>query len=425
MRGNGRILSNQNITQKEITLPNRRDELLKQCSDLAENPYILGQLSGHLREHGFAGSTNNPLMVYLSTLTRMFDDPVSAVIKGRSSSGKSFALHAGLRYVPDAAYHLLHGLSSKSLLHAAKHNLKNRFLIIQEAAGFGSEGWPFLRQMLTEGKLNYMTVKQTREGHEGAVLATVEGPMGVLMTTTQASLHGEEETRLLSLYADQSPEQIREALMMNARKSIRPTPEDLSRWHALHDWVCSGNTSVEIPYVETLLSKLPTSYPRVLRDTPKLIALIRAHAMLHQMSRDCRAGSIIATFEDYASVYPLVEEALSNGLKASVPRHIAEVVNAVCELHRLFAGSVSQRDVADYLRQDQGNVSRNISTAVEEGFVENKNPGQGRVHEYVPGKRELPSSSVLPTPQELETAYAKLSQHRPIKHDHEELMPTW
>lgn len=365
------------------------------------------------------------MMVYLSTITRVFDDPVSLVIKGQSGSGKSFSLHAGLRYVPNAAYHEVHGLSNKALVHAARHNLKHRFLVIQEAAGFGSEGWPFLRQMLTEGKVTYMTVKQTRDGHEGADLTTVEGPMGVMMTTTENALHGEDETRLLSLYVDQSPRQIREALMMHARKINKPTQDDLSRWHALHDWVCSGNTSVTIPYVEALLSKLPTSYPRVLRDTPKVLALIRAHAMLHQRSRDYAGGSIVASAEDYAAVYQLVEEPLSNGLKASVPGHISEVTNAVCQLHQMFGETVSQTDVAEFLKRDQGVVSRNIATAIREGFIENQNPGQGKVHAYIPGKRELPSSSVLPTPEELETATAKSSGRRSVRDDHEELMPTW
>lgn len=413
MRGNGRTLSNQNITQEEkTTLTDQRNELLKQCSDLSEQPYILQELDQHLREHGFAGSTIIPLTVFLSAITRVFDDPVSLVIKGESGSGKSFALHAGLRYVSEGAYQEVHGLSPKALVHAARHDLKHRHLVIQEAAGFAKDGWVFLRQLLTEGTIKYMTVAQTRDGHAGKDLDAVEGPMGVMMTTTANRLHGEDETRLLSLYVDHSPEQIRRAIMLHAEEAPPKLKQvELSRWHALFDYVCTGSTSVTIPYRRELLTRLPTSYPRVLRDVPKIMALIRAHAMLQQRLREQRDNVIVATMDDYSAVYRLVSEPLSFGLKASVPNHILEVVNAVYDACSILGGPVSQADVAEFLGRDQTVVSRNIATAIKEGFLINQNPGQGRMHQYVPGKRELPARSVLPTPEELDAA-VKVSTRR-------------
>ena len=431
MRGKGRTLSKEITNQTLPTLEERRDSLLEQCSDLAHAPSILDELDQHLRDHGFAGSTNIPLTVYLSTLTRVFDDPVSLVIKGQSGSGKSFSLHAGLRYVPEATYHEVHGLSPKALVHAARHNLKHRFLVIQEAAGFAKgDGWVFLRQLLTEGKVKYMTVAQTRDGHAGKDLDAVEGPMGVMMTTTANSLHGEDETRLLSLYVDQSPEQIEQAIMMHAEAAPpKPNQEDLSRWRALHDFVCSGSTNVIIPFRRELLSKLPKSYPRVLRDTPKVLRLISAHAALHQITRRWEGDLIMASLDDYAMVYRLISEPLSFGLKASVPGHIIEVVNAVFEMSELLGKAVSQAEVADYLNCDQAVVSRNIATAIKEGFVANRNPGQGRVHEYVPGDREVPSRSVLPTPAELKAAITashmkRLEEERRAFIEGPELIPT-
>jgi hypothetical protein len=425
MRGNGRILSTQeNNIQGKTALSGDRYSLLKQCSDLAESPYILQDLDQHLREHGFAGSTIIPRTVYLGLITRVFDDPVSVVIKGESGAGKSFGLHAGLQYVPNSAYQEVHGLSPKALVHAARHDLKHRFLIIQEAAGFAKEGWVFLRQLLTEGTIKYMTVAQTRDGHAGKDLEAVEGPMGVMMTTTADRLHAEDDTRLLSLYVDRSPEQIRRVIMMHAQEPPRKQSQgDLSQWHALYDYVCGGSTEVEIPYRRELLSKLPDSYPRVLRDIPKVLALIRAHTMLHQRTREHSGNIIKATMDDYSAVYELVSEALSFGLKASVPSHILEVVNAVCELHQMVQNPVGQAEVAEFLNRDQTVVSRNIATAIKEGFVENKNPGQGREHAYVPGKRGLPSRSVLPTPEELEAAVAKSSGRKPVRADDWGLIP--
>lgn len=389
----------------EISQYATKDEqlkLLERCADLAHASSVLGRLDEELRNHGFAGSTNNARTVYLSTFTRMFQNPVSLVIKGNSGSGKSFSMHSGLRYVPSDAYHEVHGMSEKALLHSSHINLKHRFLVIQEAAGFAKDGWVFLRQMLTEGKLDYLSVGHNKEGHEGKVLQTVEGPMGVMMTTTANALHAEDETRLLSLYVDQSPEQIRRALMKNMHAGpTKPSEDTLAKWHAFHQYVCNGMQEVSIPFLETLLSRLPTSHSRVLRDAPKVLSLIRAHALIHQLSRRKEGNKIVATLDDYAMVYDLVSEPLAFGLRESVPHHIADVVKAALKLHRQHERPLTQVEIAKHLGRDQSVVSRSLSTATREGFLFNEVTGQGRPYGYVPGERELPSNQVLPTPMEM------------------------
>jgi hypothetical protein len=67
-------------------------DLWAQCHELARCKSILSVLDQDLKKYGFAGSTNIPLTIFLATYTRIFPQPVSVVIKGPSSSGKSFAL---------------------------------------------------------------------------------------------------------------------------------------------------------------------------------------------------------------------------------------------------------------------------------------------------------------------------------------------
>lgn len=403
--------------------------LLEKCAKLAHSRSILSELDRHLREHGFAGSTAIPQLVFLSAYTRMFDDPVSLAIKGQSGCGKSFALHAGLRYLPEAAYHEVHGLSQKALVHSSRLNLQHRHLVIQELAGFAKgEGWVFLRQLLTEGRIKYMTVAQTKDGHEGRDLPPVEGPIGLMMTTTANALHGEDDTRLLSVHVDQSPEQIRRALMIHAGSPPpKPPAEDLAQWHALHELVVTGDPRIVIPYREALLSNLPATLPRVLRDAPKVIALIKAHALLHRLTRDTQHGAVVATLEDYKEVFRLVAEPLAYGLKADVPPSVREVIVAALDLYAEVGGPVTQVQIAKRLNRDQGVVSRNLAAAINEGYLGNLNPGQGRSHAYVPGDRDMPSGSVLPSPRELEAAIAEPAKLVPREQieDFEEWAEGW
>ena len=87
-----------------------RKSLLDRCTDLAISGEVLSFLSCDLEKHGFAGSTHIPQILFLALITRAFTQPVSAVVKGPSSSGKSFALKAALRYVPKSAYEVFSGL---------------------------------------------------------------------------------------------------------------------------------------------------------------------------------------------------------------------------------------------------------------------------------------------------------------------------
>ncbi|WP_338304986.1 hypothetical protein, partial [Bradyrhizobium ottawaense] len=341
-------------------------------------------------------------LIFLSAITAAFDKPVSIVIKGESGSGKSFSLQSGLRYVHPTAYQEVHGMSPKALLHAAQNELKHKMLVIQEAAGFSADGWVYLRQLLTEGRLTYRTVVQTRDGHVGKELPTIEGPVGLFMTTTQNRLHAEDETRFLSVHVDQSREQIRRAIMSYGDPESTARADGLvPQFHALFEYVRSGPKNVVIPYRRRLLELLPDTYPRVLRDISKVLALIQAHALLHQELRAKRGEAVEAHPDDYAAVHRLIGDALAVGLQATVPPQIVEVIQAVEEMHDQLRRPVSQVEVAHYLEREQTSVSRNINTAVKEGFVKNLNPGQGKEHAYVPGKRSLPTKEVLPHPDRL------------------------
>jgi hypothetical protein len=383
-----------------------RDALLQECRPLAEKRSILFELGKSLEGHGFAGSTAIPKTVFLATLTRTLLRPVSAVIKGPSSSGKSFALEAALRYVPAKAYEKFQGLSDRALVYSGDLDLRHRILVIGEAAGLADgNGRTFLRQLLTENEIRYRTVSQSKDGHAAKELI-IKGPVGLLMTTTTNFLHGEDETRVLSLHIDQSPEQITRALEATMLTSQdEPSPEELAPWHALHNYVCSGDQRVQIPYDKLLIDRLPKQQ-RVLRDAQKIKALITAHALLHQLTRKRNQdGAIIAEIYDYYIVHDLIAEPLAQGLQASVPPHLREIVEAVAILSENSTQlPVGLSDVANLIGKDISSVSRNVLTAIRERYLEDQNPGRGRRSMLITGERALPSGSVLPSPREISEA---------------------
>ena len=189
--------------EKTTAITEDKNRFFDETGSLFIEGNVLQRLDQSLRKHGFAGSTSIPKLVFLASYTALLQKPVSVVIKGTSGSGKSFSLQAGLRYMPTEAYVQFHGMSDKALVYAAGLDLKHRTLVIQEAAGLAEgNGRAFLRQLLSEGSVSYLTVAKTSNGHEGRELQSVQGPTNLFMTTTANALHPEDETRMISVYPD-------------------------------------------------------------------------------------------------------------------------------------------------------------------------------------------------------------------------------
>ncbi|MFN3259737.1 MAG: hypothetical protein ACE37J_04175 [Pikeienuella sp.] len=363
-------------------------------------------------KHGYVGNTNPAILSYLCIVSALLDNPVSLLIKGASGAGKSFALKAGQRYVPEEAFSEFHAMSEKALAYMGDTlDLKHRTLIIQEAAGWGSgDGRVFLRQLLTEGSIKYATVQSTKAGLEASTLPPVEGPCSVIMTTTSNRLHQEDENRFLSYTVEEGAEYIREVLMAQAMGTVtQPSAEELQPFHDHYRKLREGRFKVVVPFADQIVALLPARHLRIMRDFPKVLSLIQTVALLHCFERERdQNGAVIATLEDYGVVRSLLEDMLARGLGLSTPDGVKAVVEAVTEMtssdghwkHGVFE-TVSQRQVADLLNIDPGVVSRNVKAAVHEGYLIDDNPGQGKTARLKIGETKVSFGSVLPEVQKL------------------------
>ena len=380
------------------------------CADLSNSNNVLAELENDLRFLGFAGPADLPKLIYLVMQTRLSPKPVSLVIKGPSGSGKSFALSQVLKFIPQKNYEYFSGMSEKAILYSGL-NLKNKHLVIGEAAGLAAgDGRAFLRQLLSEGEIKYMTVQKTDKGLTGTQLPAIEGPTGLIMTTTANALHPEDESRMLSLNMPESAEQIRLALLAMADQTKVEKPIDFSRWHEFDDRISEGCTKVIVPFARRIAEALPLTHMRVQRDFPQLLALVSSHALLHKCNRSTNDdGTIIAKLEDYDAVYHLVNKPFSEGLETAVPENIRRLVDAVSELggaepqRYAFDGCITQRMLADKVGRDHSAVSRALSAAITQGYLQDLNPGQGKQSSIVLGERELPRGYALPTLEYLTT----------------------
>lgn len=369
---------------------------------LANERNILERLERDLRLCGMVGETRIAKLLYLAITSRFLDRIVSMAIKGPSSGGKSFTVQQVLRFFPASAYHVLTSMSEKALAYIDE-DLKHRIIVIYEAAGMaGNMASYLMRTFLSEGQINHQTVELTKEGLRPR-RTQVEGPVGLLVTTTQAGLHPENETRLLSVTVSDTPEQTRAVYRALAGRNNRTVePPDFAQWHALQEWIATADRVVVIPYVDQLAELVSNEAPRLRRDFSTLLSLIAAHAILHQASRERdEAGRIVATRDDYAAVRELLADLMAEGVEAAVPPIVRETVNAVAVLHVDSPEGVTGIEVAQYLGLDKGSASRRVKVAIKAGYLGNREWRKGQPQRLYVAAPMPEDREVLPTVERL------------------------
>jgi hypothetical protein len=378
------------------------------CRDIAAGKDILNQFAAELRARGFVGSIDTPKLIYLVLTSRLLKRPVSLVLRGLSSAGKSYSVESVLPFLPTSAYFDRSGMSERALVYSDE-SFEHRIIYIAEADAIAGEGHSayFLRTLISENRLVYETVE--KDGDRLVTRVIVKpGPTGVILTTTRFRLHPENETRMLALTVPDDPgltRQIMPAIAQSDDDALNEEPPEA--WQALQAWLeLGGQRRVvdEYGFLLAVAELVPVVAVRLRRDFALVRSLIFAHAILHQASRERdRHGRVVATLDDYQTVRDLIGEIVSEGIGATVSDDIRATVAAV----KAALGAnpevvaVKRVHVQDALSLDDRATNRRLGQAVDAGYVENRNPGRGKTALYALGNPIPDDVDVLPTVDEI------------------------
>jgi len=175
--------------------------------------------------------------------------------------------------------------------------------------------------------------------------------------------------------------------------------EELRPFHALQDWLASGETRVDIPFSKALLRKVRPVAIRLRRDVSQVLSLLRAHALLHRHTRARNArGWIVATVEDYRAAHALIEPLIAAGTGATVPRTVRDTVQMVAECP---TDPVTVKAVASMLSIDKSSAWRRVQRAIDAEYLVNEEDRKGRPARLKLGAPLPDDVSVLPLPDDL------------------------
>lgn len=375
---------------------------------------ILKRMVGVLRVcMGLVGEHRSAKLVYLAITSRLLDEPVNIAVKGLSSSGKSYTIECVARLFPEEAVYTMTAMSERALIYLDEP-LARRTIILYEAVALregrekaeDNQTAYIVRSLLSEGRIEYPVVMRDEEtGRLRTEKLIIDGPTNLVTSTTSVSLHGENETRMISLPSNDSKAQTR-AVMIESSDEKKRQGADLGEWHAFQRWLAAGPLEVVIPYARCVAAQIPPVAVRLRRDWNAIRSLIKAHAILHRASRETgEDGRIIAELADYAAVRSLVNDLIAEAVGSTVPQSVRETVELVQSL-TVKADPVDEppdpdgvkvAKVAALLKLERSAATRRLHTARDRGYLINLEEGKkGTPAMYVLGDPMPDEVVVLP-----------------------------
>jgi energy-coupling factor transporter ATP-binding protein EcfA2 len=174
-------------------------------------PEFLYLVNRRVGGEGVVGETQNRLVLYLACLTSALDKVVSVLVKGPSSTGKSNLTKTVLSLVPPEKLLTRSSFSKKTFAYTAEE-LAGKVLYLVEHRG-GEDAAFYRRLLQSEGELHH----EVTIGSGTQVTSHIGAPV-FISTTTDERVYEDDETRFLSIRADESAELTREVVRVQFKE---------------------------------------------------------------------------------------------------------------------------------------------------------------------------------------------------------------
>jgi hypothetical protein len=312
--------------QTRAALERTDPDVRAEAESMLEDPRLLERIGDDIEAAGVAGEEDLRLTVYLLGTSRLLPRPLSAIVQGQSSSGKSHTVDVVAKMFPPEAVIMATRMTPQALFHARPGSLSHRFVVAGERSRLENddtaEATRALREMLSAGRLTKMMPVKV-DGEIRTVTIEQAGPIAFVESTTSARVFEEDANRCVMLATDERRSQTRAIMRQVALRASGKVRADgpgiVARHHALQRLL--ERRSIVIPFAERLVDLFEVFADKVecRRALPMLLSLIAASALLHQRQRKAAGdGSLIAEAADYAVAARLLSRPLGRSLGESL-----------------------------------------------------------------------------------------------------------
>jgi hypothetical protein len=369
-------------------------ELRRQAMELLARDDLLYLVTQVVKLLGVVGEVANVLIDFLACVARTLFPPPSVIHKGVTSSGKSTILTAVTQLFDPSLVLERSGLTKMALAYGSVQ-LAGKILLMDEHR-CGKDAQQLLRLLQSEGRIKHEYTVVSGRHRETATAERIGRPV-VLTTTTERKVFADDETRYLTIWSDESPEQTREIL----RAKIRPRPkmntQRLTVWRAATSLLTARPGDFEQPpaLLDFVADQVPRDNVRVRRDWPRFLTFCCAVALCS--GRRKKDGLLNITFEDYCVAYKILNPVFAATLDG-IPDKEIELVRAVAKLTDQHGRGVTVDEIANALGGKYARVRKRVLAACEKKLI-SLVPGANERNVKYYRAMERPVGRFLPSPR--------------------------
>ena len=353
-------------------------DILDETNALLDDLELIGRVCDAGETVGIAGERELVATIYLIGVSRKLPRPLAGIIRGSSSSGKSYILETVARLFPPEA--LIHAtqMTPQALFHMKPGSLTHRWVVGGERSRLEdddrAEATRALREMLASGRLSKLMPVKTATGIETQTIEQ-EGPIAFTERTTLTHVFEEDANPCLLLQTDETSAQTKRIITaLSQRHGGRRDETDrvIRVHHALQRMLPSSE--VRVPWSDRLATAFKCDRVEVRRAFPQLLTLVQASALLHFRQREIGDdGAILADARDYHLARRLLVKPFSQTLGGG----LAE--SARLFLERLpIDEEFTSKGVAKRLKVAASSAAGWLAELCDVGAVEMTEQGRGR-----------------------------------------------
>lgn len=179
-----------------------QDEDAKQAKEFLKQKGLLGKLNDLIGEAGVIGNEKNRLILFLTFLSRIQEQPLHAVVKSRLNYLQT---KVG-ELVPKEQKRVIRHLSDNVLFYFDENELSNKLLLIEDTGTNKVKLLPLL-DFQANGHLTKLTTQKDQYGKLRAVEQMVNGPIVASISTPRPESFQNSSVLSLVIHEDDSKEQ--------------------------------------------------------------------------------------------------------------------------------------------------------------------------------------------------------------------------
>lgn len=352
--------------------------------DLTKSTY---EMFDHL---GLVGQQKNGLLLFFIFLTRMFKNPLHAIVMGSSGAGKTHLLKGVAATVPRQHIHCTTSLSENTLYYTPGGFLKHKILLQEDLDGSYSALLPLRELMSNQSISRFSTKTNSRTGDSKQIYLQVEGPVCVAGATTMEKIYEDNASRSFLIQMEENPEHEHDVLMYQGQDAAGLI--DMTRRQEVIDLLKASQLLIQpveviIPFATQL--ELPPHIFKKMRTKLHYLTLVKAVTLWNQRSREKIKGKdgvtyLVSALEDVEWANFLSKEILlrkSDELNGKLRQFFESLKSHVTEM---YTGSnvFYAKEIRKIFRLHPMKLKRYLDELESMGYLKCTSRSQRTGHEY-------------------------------------------